>query len=430
MGPIILNFDGYAEYLPAIQDYYVSFPLNQQQPTPPLPSNLTHRDLDFLHASSALFSLRAALYSAGVAAGTNTASLARPTVDMISRRAVNATFLLGDSGGFQAIQPNGLVVTDKVRIDVLRWLERLCDSGLILDIPTAATEVVGGPFYRDMHKCLEETQRSLEIFMTQRNPASPLRLVNVLQGHTNRDALTWYYGMKQYWINATRIVWSGDWAWGGSRRFDLRHVILLLLRMEDEGCLAGTHHIHFLGVGDLGFALCLRALKHGVSARLGRDIRLTFDTATPMLMANKYNRSIAGAQWGKRGLPLLTYQFSKGSAGIRDDRPLPWDNSALASRLRYADLRRIQDPHAGWDQVGRVLLSNHNVEALCRAIIQANRYADSPGVISKFIPRDIMIVREVIQEAFDARHPASHIKKYPQLSMFSEAEQAAEEELS
>ena len=144
--------------------------------------------------------------------------------------------MLGDSGGFQVIGDH-LVITDQALLDVLHWLEQNCDAGMTLDVPSAAVHTPGNLYYLDFAKALATTVHGLAFFKQHRDPISLLWLLNVLQGHTRSEAYQWYDAVKPYQLEG--------WAWGGNMRFDLRHVLRLLLRMASEGhCVKKTRERH------------------------------------------------------------------------------------------------------------------------------------------------------------------------------------------
>ena len=404
------EWDGFAVYAEAIQDYYLRFPYGPDH-GPLLDSGLRQDALDFLSERSPLFSVPEALVSAGVLMRTGDARTLDDHVgDMVTnrRRGGGGPVVIGDNGCFQIINSKSKfrLLPDTSR-HVLRWAERVCDWVIGPDAPSAAWRVKGNRYHRKPQLALDDSLAALEVFRKERDPAVPLRVMITLQGHTRAEADEWTEGVKDH------LRWAHGIARGGQMRFDLRHEIRTLRRLHEEGLLGRVERIHYLGTSNLGFALCLTALKRAVSGLLGRPVMISFDTSTPFLLAHKYNRAIdptpAWARFsptvdreGKpvpawRSLAFHTKQLRKDSRQ-EDEAHFPFDTE-VGRLLRMRDLRRRRGANEAWDEVGRLLLCNSNVEALSRALIQANRMADLPDSGGE-IPHPIKRARDAIAEAF------------------------------
>ena len=84
------------------------------------------------------------------------------------------------------------------------------------------------------------------------------------------------------------------------------------------------------------------------------------------------------------------------------------------------DLRRSGVRHRGWDTPGRLLLCHHNVEMLCRAIIEANQQADVADSLASPVPPVILQARQAILDVF--RKPEANIDYHrQQLNLFAAA---------
>ena len=285
----------YAVYMPALQIYYTQF-VRLEQPTPPLPSGLLPADLDFLSPATRLFKLRDALLSAGVVMEGEVHRLREPLDDMVGHRDRAATYLVADSGEFQVLT-KGLRIDNDLRLAQLRWSERHFDAALPVDVPSAAVDKPGNPYFNRFGLSLRHTVESLDFWERHRDGSVPLVRMRVLQGHTPQQAMNCYDAVKSY-------RWEGI-AWGGSMRFNFRHVLRLLRRMEADRLLENLRHVHFLGTSSIGFALLLTALKRALTERLGRDVRVTFDTSTPFQYGHIETKVILpGVDWSG-GRPTL-----------------------------------------------------------------------------------------------------------------------------
>ena len=91
-------WDGYAVYLPAIQQGSAEFAYKQKRTVRGgnLPSNMSLRDLDFLKKKSKFFYQKYGLYSVG-----QHSTSVLPKISSISERKRDESILIGDSGGFQ-----------------------------------------------------------------------------------------------------------------------------------------------------------------------------------------------------------------------------------------------------------------------------------------------------------------------------------------
>jgi hypothetical protein len=250
---------------------------------------------------------------------------------------------------------------------------------------------------------LAHAKSALDIFKNERDFSTGPQVLLTLQGHTSSETTHWTGAVQRYLQHFEGI------AWGGKLRHDLRHVLRTLLRLDRDGLLQRVQRIHFLGTCKLGFTLCLTALQRALSEHLGRDVTVAFDTATPFLLGQKYQRAIVGPNWGPKALTMQIIQLKRGSSLAGDNVPFPF-TSAIGEHLRMCDLRRKRDPYDGWDELGRLLLCHHNVEAISRTIIQANQIADIQDSTAGLIPPGIMRAREVIRNIFKYPDPDAEIR--------------------
>ncbi|TDH63306.1 hypothetical protein E2C06_08020 [Dankookia rubra] len=411
-----MNFDelwrDYATYYPAIQTSTARYVVTD--PAAALASGLTPRDLDFLWPETRLFRLTGALYSAGVVMERDPKNLAKPLSDMVGRRETAGSYILADSGGFQLIGAN-LPVDDATRLLVLRWAEKYCDAVLALDVPSAAVYRQGNHYYKKFALALADSLASHE-FLSQNRIRDTLLRLAVLQGHTPAEAEAWLKKIERFIGEFEGI------AWGGQMRFDMRHVLRVLVRLARKGLLGRLQHLHFLGTSDIGYALLLTALKRALEEHLGRRIRVTFDTATPFLYGHVDLKAIVGVNWSPKRLRLHTVQFDKGTMGVADVVPM-LRNSHVGQLLSMAELRRVPDRFLGWDTAGRVMLCNHNVEALTQAIIDANILADLPDNTDHLIPDNVRRARRVIRDIFTHKQPEREISFHSDaLGLFARAQ--------
>jgi hypothetical protein len=285
-----------------------------------------------------------------------------------------------------------------------------------VDVPSAAVGAQGNVYFKNFALALRHTLESLEYWERYRDTTVPLVRMLVLHGHTPQQAAKWYEAVKGY-------RWEGI-AWGGAMRFNFRHVLHLVRRMEKDRLLENVRHVHFLGTSSIGFALLLTALKRALMERLGREVRVSFDTSTPFQYGSAESTVILpGVDWSG-GRPTLRTRALEAAGRARDaEICAPLIGSELGRRvplLTMRDLRRKGAGYRGWDTTGRLLLCNHNVEMLCRAIIEANQQADLPDNIASPVQPAIRQAQQAIMDVF--RKPEANIEYHrKQLNLFAAA---------
>ena len=136
---------------------------------------------------------------------------------------------------------------------------------------------------------------------------------------------------------------------------------------------------------------------------------VTYAVSTPYQYGYRYLQAVQpGVRW--ETLTLNTRQLEEAGKPGGRDAPAPLMGSQLGRlNLSLADLRRRgHKPRIGWDEVGRLLLVNHNVEMMMPAIIEVNEQADVPDRLASPIPHAIRTAREVIAETFTKANPLGH----------------------
>ena len=151
-----------------------------------LPNGLD--SLKFLYEDKAMFNYKWGLYSAGHAKLDIEKSKVQEA--FVQDRPRDKTIILGDSGGFQVAKgilkfdwdnfftPGGK--NDKIRMDILRWLEHTADWSMCLDIPSFSVSLgIGVNTVRD---CMAYTAYNNEWFVKNRVPGAT-KFLNVIQGN-------------------------------------------------------------------------------------------------------------------------------------------------------------------------------------------------------------------------------------------------------
>src|SRR5690606_3285750 len=152
----------------------------------------------------AYFSYKYGLYSAGHAERNLSKCNAREP--MIHNREKD-TILIGDSGGFQiatgVIKMDWATVKgpegDKLREEILRYLEHTADWSMTLDVPAFAavpplSEKTGLTKFEDT---LDITEHNLKYFIKNRVPGAT-KFLNVISGSSPENSKQWYDTIKPY----------------------------------------------------------------------------------------------------------------------------------------------------------------------------------------------------------------------------------------
>ena len=411
-----------ALYLPAISETFARF-AHRGAFARTLP--FAASDLNFLDPASAAFFYPFALYSAGQAAPTGDKE---PPPCMVSERDRSETLVLGDSGGFQ-IQ-TGSIKFDRSNtpLKMLRWLEGIADWSMVLDFPTGGinsgqmtshaadltaegvdlaelSRTNGLPI--DYNACLAQTKINNDRFLRERMPST--RLLNVLQGRNERESKHWFDSVKHYPFEG--------WAFAGANRDHFSLVVRRLLDMRRDGLLEQCGWIHMLGTSSLDIGCLLTAVQRSVRRATGLEIQLSFDSATPFLLAANQGVFVGHSldQQGWSTHSQMVSQISSQHNGKLLGEVLRDCLEAMPEgRLRYpaetyvsknvtlGDLRDSGGERLTAD--GYYLLMHHNIEGLLQAHRDAHNclFPDDHRQMDPLaVPLQVKIVAETIRMLFE-----------------------------
>ncbi|MFB0692144.1 hypothetical protein ACA106_16640 [Agrobacterium pusense] len=351
----------YALYLPAPSHNYAHFAVKTATPdlSARLPRAIKPRDFDFLSARNKLFCWPNALYSAAFAVGDK-------QTDMIDKRDRNASFVLGDSGGFSLI--NGAVKSSQVsfRKEVLHWQERCCDVGIILDVPTRSLDVPQSGI-ASFDECLNRTKDNLKFAKDHRANAS-LRLLSVYQGRTHSEA--------KFWCDEIAGLPLEGLAIAGHTRLDMWFWAERFVEMLETGKFDHVTHIHFLGTSQPTFAVLATALQRALRKYVKADLTVSFDSSLGFAIAQRNGQITTGLLSTDSGFRLSNHTLPARGGEFNPSAPFPY-RGPLADRCSNGDFMPGIDPaKAATDTVGNMMVSNHAVYCELSAILQANRLVD------------------------------------------------------
>ncbi|MBB3967330.1 hypothetical protein [Rhizobium metallidurans] len=385
-----MNFDrlwaDYARYLPAPNENFVKF-AEQSSSTAlksRLPTGVLARHLNFLKPSSPLFSWPDILFTA-------TFAVDKTADTIITRRDRQTSFVLGDSGGFSMISGAIKHSMASWREATLRWQERDCDVGIIVDVPTRAIEVPASGF-KSFQQCLDQTIRNAEFAINARS-RSDLKLLAVYQGRTKAEADRWADVMQRYQLQFEGMAIAGH------TRLNIHEWVPRLIGMIERGTFETVRHIHFLGTAQPKFAVLATALQRALRRHVRTDINVTFDSSTSFTFVQKYGQITTGLDAGS--FRMTEHIMPSRPADFEPSAPFPY-RGPLADRCRLGDFMPGTDPAKNpADSVGNNMLSHHSVYAELSAILQANRLVDmAQAGKNSLVPHGIALAVDRIDRAF------------------------------
>jgi hypothetical protein len=147
---------------------------------------------------------------------------------------------------------------------------------------------------------------------------------------------------------------------------------------------AGRKWLHVLGLSKLVWAVALTAIQRGIQQSCAEPFTVSFDSATPLLWAGKYQKYAVPPRltenidtWRMASLP---FPVGFAAATSRASDPFP-KGSPLSARLTLGDVNTKTDPYSEQtlSTFGLQALSNHNLYVFLRATIDANHNALTSG---------------------------------------------------
>lgn len=386
-----------AIYTPSISRSYAKYAIENSSNfrNGNLPGGIAMSDLNFLDPKSKLFHISHVLYSAGQAMG-------KKGTCMIQTRDRKCTKVIGDSGGYQFITGNLVWEGDRTRARVLDWLETYCDISMTLDIPTAC---IGNPKsqFQTFDVCLDTTLENLRYFKQNRKGST--KFLNVLQGRNHSEAMRWYNAVKEYRFDG--------FAFGGHTRVDLASVLRRLIRLRDDKLLEKESWLHFLGIGTLSMSCLLTTLQTELRKTGLDELKISYDTSSPFLMAGKYQRGFTFPKYDKNGFAMSSAEMPIDRANVGSETDFPF-LSAIGKRLTIGDIcvRNKQSRGNTWDDLSWMMIANHNLECLLRSIDQAQKLIDLETIdAQKWCPLELLNAQKAIRTVLRSETPFDDITK-------------------
>jgi hypothetical protein len=434
----------YSVYLPAISSFYSTYIAKQRLeefvPKERIPAGFDRgiEGMNFLNPKEGYFYYKYALYSAGHA--QLDLKKAVTTDSMIHSRDKNKTMILGDSGGYQigkgVIQFDWKnfdgVAANKIRDDILSWLEFTADWSMLLDVPSWAClpenrERTGLTSFKD---CLEKTRFNNEYWLSRR--LGYTKFLNVLQGSDWDTAEEWYQGVKEYSDNA---VWGDKaaegWAFGGVNMCKMDITLKRLMALREDGLLKGKNWIHFLGTAQLDWSCYLTSIQRQIRKHINEELTISFDCASPFV-ATAHGLCYTDAVHTPKKWSTVMSKAPDNKSLSGSKVPFPFD-SEIGRRLTMGDicwyapgmLNKIgKEGKTSWDSFAYALMMGHNVYQHIVAVQKANHLSDiehagfnktwrqweklnsknlQKDQPSTFVPREILYFDTFVKELFETK---------------------------
>lgn len=448
-----------------------------------VPNGFEHgvQGMNFLDPDNGYFYYSKCLYSAGHAYLDIEKSKVHEA--MVQGRDRTKITLVGDSGGYQI--GKGVIKFDwerfyeeeakpetwvgdkyvgsanKVRMDILRWLEHTAEWSMSLDVPSWASSPAnrGKTGLQSFDDCLAATIYNNEFFSKNRVPGAT-KFLNVLQGGDFSEAQTWYEAVKHFPFEG--------WAFGGNNMCDMSMALRRLIILRDEGMLEGRDWIHFLGTSKLDWACYLTAIQRQLRKHVNPNLTVSFDCASPFIavangltytsyfhMPDKWtysmdscpdNKALKGSEMaypfeseiGKRlnmgDVCAYGEKYAIINGNIRHDvtkeEVMELQEAGADATWIEADLNKIgKNGKTSWDSFSYCLVMAHSVYQHIRAVQVANELTDvecvthkpnirdwkklkgkdKSGELSNWVPRNILYFNSFVEELFEHDDPMTFI---------------------
>ena len=428
----------YAVFLPAISNFYNTFISKQRVtkgehiPADRIPSTFHNgvEGLNFINPDQGYFTYPTALYSAGHACLNLEQTADRDS--MCVNRDRKFSTIVGDSGGYQL--GKGVIKFDwkdfegnkanKVRSDILNWLELTSVWAMTLDVPTWAADDLNSPKtgLNSFQDTLDGTIYNNKFF--QKNRLGQTKFLNVLQGDDWETAQIWYDAVKDFEFEG--------WAMGGINMCDMEVMLKRLIIMRDEKKLDGKDWMHVLGTSQLDWACFLTQIQRQVRKHINENFTISFDSASAFLSTANglvYTHNLfTPKRW--------SYIMEKAPDDKRlknSTIPFPFP-SAIGDKLKMGDIcwygegdlnKNNKEGKTSWDSFSYVLMMAHNVYNHIRAVQTANDLNDiemlkhQPDVnhwrktkgddntdeMSDYVPRNILYFNSFVEQVFTSEKP-------------------------
>lgn len=410
------DLDAPAMFLPSISNIYISlasqYPEKMTDARHPKGMHRDGRELNFLRDDSTSFHWPYALYSAGHADLKLETNLEKINYkeSMLRTRDRSKTIIVGDSGGYQI--GKGILDFDwqnfesdknnKLRMQILKWLEATADISMTLDTPVWG---IGNPRcgLKSFGDCLEKTMFNHEFFIKHRTPGAT-KFLNILHGRNKEEETIWYDTVKN-------LPFEG-WAFADPCKSDFQKLLNRIIIMRDEGQLTKTKNwIHMLGVSRLTSGCAFSQLQRTLRKHVDETMTISYDASSSFLSTAKGNYYMSSMYDSKKLGCMIDKCFDdKALAGSQLPFPIL---SPIGKKMTVGDIcvKGFDiDSKSSWDTYSYIMLMCHNTYMLVKALDEANNLYRMPTKqIQPWFPAGLLEFKDLVEEVFTSEKPFSVI---------------------
>lgn len=383
------------------------------------------KELYFLDENNGSFYYDCALFSAGHA-HVDDLNESQQKEKVIYRRNKQKTTIIADSGGFQiASAASGSSLSgwdwsnihsqnnDKIRLNILRWMESIADYSMMLDVPTYAIANKKTSI-NSFNDCMIETTYNADFFVKHRVPGAT-KILNILQGRSKEEADIWYNHFKSYPFEG--------WAMGGANVKNIELMLHRIITMRDENMINSEKSwMHVLGTSRLSSACLLTSIQRAIKDTVYDKFTISYDSATAFVVASKGFVLTHNAFEGNKKNPRFSYlskKFIEHVDAVKSDRDFPF-TSIPGRFLTVGDIccrdPKLSGTKTTWDSFSYTLLMWHNLYRQIDSIQEALRIYDMPSSqVTEFVPKSLLEFKDLCPEIFKSERPFDLINKHKKL---------------
>jgi hypothetical protein len=430
------QYDGYAIYLPSLQDNYARFAARTNKEIGRkrgIPIKFRNQQLNFLNPKNGFWHCGYTLYSSGQ---FDKAQIRHP--DIVKDRDRRSTVVVGDSGGYQlgtgklksraeraelinlASDPASLVAQwsrTSFRERTLRWLERYTDYAMTLDMALWASHEAKNKRaeksqFRNLSvdQLLQLSVDNLRYFSDHRGKESrSTKFLNVLQDIGNDTGEYWYQAVKDFDFEG--------WSLGGMTG-ELTSSVMWLRRLLDDKKLDNSEWVHVLMKSPPVYSIMYTAAQRALREVLGRDdFTISMDSSSPHQAAGIQSALVAPCNFTSEATTwkIKTEKFKQDIRVARGEIELNFPSfSPFYGRFSMSDLYAHDDDDSDryTDTWSSNVITNHNIYMYHRTSIDACDlvFGDAKRDHSK-VPEKYLEAVSLIEDIFCSEIVSGKIKK-------------------
>ena len=235
-------------------------------------------------------------------------------------------------------------------------------------------------------------QDHLDFFQKHRVPGR-IRLLNVIQGNSVQETDDWYNAVKHFPFEG--------WAIAGKTRNDFGALCRRILILANDKTLEGNSWIHVLGTSSMEAAVLLTALQRAINRHINPNVRISYDTSSPFRILG-YGDCYGLPNFSTKDVSMSSAKIPDDPAFIGTSLAWPWP-SPIGNAMTMGDVCVTPSQLGGrvHDALSDVLLSHHNIGALCWGIATANRVFDVQSWTHSYtVGKPIGASAQAIEEIF------------------------------